>query len=56
MEEKIYTIEDLAQRWGVHYNTAHRLLQPPSLKAFKVGSNVRITAAEVHRFENNQST
>ena len=56
MEEKIYTIEELAQRWGVHYNTVYRLIQSQRLKAFKVGSNVRITAAEVHRFENNRST
>lgn len=49
-----YTIKALAQRWQVHYSTIYRLIQSGKLKTFKVGDQVRITAEEVRRFENNE--
>ena len=49
-----YTIKALAARWQVHYSTIYRLIQSGKLKTFKVGDQVRITADEVRRFENNE--
>lgn len=56
MDEKVFTMEELAQYWKVSYHTVLRMVQSKQLKSFKVGNSVRITSAEVRRFENNQST
>jgi len=51
--EKMFTIHDLALRWGVHENTVRKLIREKRLQAFKVGGrgSWRITAEEVKRHE-----
>ena len=54
MNDCVYTIQSLADRWQVHYTTVHRMIQSGKLKTSKIGDQVRITAEEVRRFENNE--
>lgn len=54
MNDCVYTIQSLADRWQVHYTTVYRMIQSGKLKTFKIGDQVRITAEEVRRFENNE--
>lgn len=51
-EPAVFTVESLAERWVCSTDLIYDLLRKKKLKAFKVGSAWRITAAEVHRFEN----
>ena len=54
MNDCVYTIQSLADRGQVHYTTVYQMIQSEKLKTFKIGDQVRITAKEVHRFENNE--
>ena len=54
MNDCVYTIQSLADRWQVHYTTDYQMIQSGKLKTFKIGDQVRITATEVRRFENSE--
>ena len=51
-EKKVYTVEDLAQRWNCSQMTIYRMIETNKLKCFKLGRAVRVTLAEVERYEN----
>ena len=51
MAQDVFTAEELAERWQCHLATVYRLLQSKKLKGFKLGRGVRISRAEVERYE-----
>lgn len=54
MADQAYTVDRLAERWDCSRDVIYDLLRKRELKAFKVGSAWRISAAEVNRFENQE--
>jgi len=47
-----YTVTSLAERWGCSPDVTYDMIRKHWLKAFKVGRNLRISAEEVNRYEN----
>lgn len=47
-----YTIRTLSEHWDCSPDVLYDLIRKGELKAFKLGSTLRITAEEVDRFEN----
>ena len=56
MNDKVYTPEELAERWQCHVNTVYATIKSGKLRAFRVGHQLRIAPAEVARYENGQMT
>ena len=50
-EEKIYSIEDLAKRWGVHKTTVVRMVNAGKLKGFRVGNLWRFREEDIMKYE-----
>jgi excisionase family DNA binding protein len=50
-ETRIYTLQDLSERWGASMSVLYDMVRNRELKAFKVGKNYRVTEAEVRRIE-----
>ena len=50
-EEKIYSIEDLAERWGVHKTTVARMVSAGKLKGFRVGNLWRFREEDIMKYE-----
>jgi len=53
--DKIYTPEELAERWACNLETVYRMIARSELRTFRVGRMLRITAAEVSRYESGQT-
>ncbi len=51
MEEKIFTQEELANYWGVSYNTINVLLRRGQLAGFKICGVWRIPLSAVKKYE-----
>lgn len=49
-EDKIFTTEELAQRWKCHECTVRRFITTKKLKAFRAG-NWKIKESEIIKFE-----
>lgn len=49
---KAYTVESLAERWDCHAETVRAMIRRGLIHAFKVGKQLRISAEEVARYEN----
>ena len=47
----LYTINDLAARWGVHHQTVRTIIREGSIKAFRVGKNIRISQTALAEYE-----
>ena len=47
-----FTIATLAEHWQCSRDVIYGMIQRRELKAFKVGRDFRISAEEVHRYEN----
>lgn len=47
-----FTIQSLAQRWSCSRDVVYDMIHSGQLKAFRVGRALRISAAEVERYEN----
>lgn len=47
----IYTVEDLAERWGVNHKTVRAMIDRGELKHFRVGRHIRVTDAAVREHE-----
>lgn len=50
-EEHYLSVNDLAERWSVHYNTILNMIRRKQLKSIFFGHNRRIPMSEVERFE-----
>ena len=46
-----YSPRELADAWGVHLHTVHRLIAAGELRAFKLVRAWRIPASEIERYE-----
>ena len=51
MIDRIYTLAELAERWRCKIKTIYNMVESGKLRAFKVGREYRVKAAEVLRFE-----
>jgi putative molybdopterin biosynthesis protein len=49
-EEKVYTVEQVAEQLKVHPRTVYRLLDAGELKGIKVGRQWRITPEALNSF------
>ena len=49
--ERPYSVATLAARWGCHPDVVRRLIRKGDLKSFRVGALIRISRAEVERYE-----
>ncbi len=45
------TIQDVAHRWQISVYSVRRLVWNDELKALRIGRSIRITEAEISRFE-----
>ncbi len=48
---QVFSARSLAQRWGCSAKTILAMVQRGELKSFRVGSLVRVSLAEVEKFE-----
>jgi excisionase family DNA binding protein len=53
--DKIFTPEELADRWGCCPNTVRNAINEGRLRAFRVGRLLRVPAAAVDEFESNSA-
>ena len=49
--ERVYTVEELTERWKVRASTVYGMIRSGRLAAFKVGVGYRIADAAVRRVE-----
>lgn len=49
--QKLYTVEALAYRWGVHHKTVRAMIERGELRHFKVGRQIRVTEEAVREHE-----
>lgn len=49
--ERIFTVKDIAARYGVHFRTVHNWIKNGQLRAFKSGRKYQITESAVVEFE-----
>lgn len=47
----ILTVAEVASRWRCGTDSIYRMIKAGKLKAFKIGSDIRIREAEVIRYE-----
>ena len=52
----IYTLQDLATHWKCDVRVLRDMIHAKKLKAFLIGREYRITAAEVERIEGTATT
>lgn len=50
-EKQFYTMQELADRWGLSYGAILANVTKGDILSFRVGKSVRIHAAEVERIE-----
>ena len=46
-----FSIKTLADRWACHPDVVRRLIRKGDLKSFRVGALIRVSQAEVERYE-----
>ena len=52
MERLYYTVEEVAELWGVHPSTVYQLLRSGRLRGFKPGNSWRVTMDAIKEYEN----
>jgi excisionase family DNA binding protein len=50
MMQKVYTVYEVADILKVSYHRVLRLISDGEVKAFKIGSNYRVTSADLDKF------
>ena len=50
-EAKPFSVASLAERWGCHPDVVRRLIRAGALHSFRVGALIRVSRAEVERYE-----
>ena len=51
MNDKLYTVAEVAEYFKVHYKTVRRWIREGELSAFKVGRAYRITESALKAYE-----
>jgi excisionase family DNA binding protein len=49
--KEVFSINELAERWGLRKRTLYKMVDRGDLKAFKVANKFRVTLDEVKRIE-----
>lgn len=49
---RAYTVKTLAARWSCGQDVIYDMIRTGAIKTFRVGRAIRISAAEVERYEN----
>jgi putative molybdopterin biosynthesis protein len=49
--KEVFSISELAERWGLRKRTLYKMVDRGELKAFKVANKFRVTLDEVKRIE-----
>jgi putative molybdopterin biosynthesis protein len=49
--KEVFSITELAERWGLRKRTLYKMVDRGDLKAFKVSNKYRVTLDEVKRIE-----
>ena len=47
-----YTVASLAEHWACSRDVIYKLIRDKQIKAFRIGTDLRISAEEVARYEN----
>ena len=47
----LFTVDDLADRWGVNHKTVRAMIERGEVRCFRVGRHIRITAEAVRECE-----
>ena len=53
--ERIFSVKDVAERYGVHFRTVHNWIKSGQLRAFKAGRKYQITESAIVEFEQRAS-
>jgi excisionase family DNA binding protein len=48
---RFFTLEELAERWGVSVRTLRRLVRRGELKTHRIGTQLRVSEEDVRAFE-----
>lgn len=48
---KLYTVDDLAERWGVNHKTVRAMIERGDLRHFRVGRHIRVTEDALREHE-----
>jgi excisionase family DNA binding protein len=51
MNDKIYTLQELAKRWSCSMSVMYDMVRSHKITAFQVGKQYRVRADEVARYE-----
>lgn len=54
MQDEIWTVEEVAERWKVSQNTVRSMLQRGEIQGLKIRMNWRIYLSEILRYEREQ--
>ena len=49
--ERIFSVKDVAERYGVHFRTVHNWIKSRKLRAFKAGRKYQVTERAIIEFE-----
>lgn len=49
--ERVFSVKDVAERYGVHFRTVHNWIKSGQLKAFKSGRKYQVTESAIIEFE-----
>lgn len=50
--EKMYTIKEVSDMFGVHYNTVRNWIRSGEIKCVKIAETIRIPDSEINRLMN----
>ena len=49
--ERVFSVKDVADRYGVHFRTVHNWIKTGQLRAFKAGQKYQVTESAIIEFE-----
>ena len=49
--ERVFSVKDVADRYGVHFRTVHNWIKSGQLRAFKAGRKYQIAESAIVEFE-----
>lgn len=55
MSDRIFTVEELAARWGCNTSTVYFMLERGKLRGFKVGREWRISGTAIETYEKGEN-
>ncbi len=48
---QLFSLEELASRWGVSVKTLRRIVQRGELKTHRIGTQIRVSADDIRSYE-----